>query len=1122
MAISNRDRVARAFDLFVEGAEPFVNHHMTASMPPDTPVHWTEVVARQDEQRFGTKRDIHQGDPQVIIRMLLENWQVFAKLLTRSDRNLAGLLKDARNKLAHNQPFTGDETYRTLDHIEILLTAMGAVERAEAVRRSKVEHQRAVFAEEARRSVKTSAAHAVDGLGLKPWREVVVPHEDVCEGNFHAAEYAADLYHVVHGESSADEYGDPVEFFRRTYLTEGLKDLLSRAVRRASGDRNASPVVNLQTNFGGGKTHSMLALYHIFSGTPLTSYPQDVQMLLADSDLVALGEQVRRVVLVGNHLPAHGHEARADRPRINTIWGELAWQLGGADAFAYVAASDTDRTNPGPGLTELLRAHAPCVILIDEWVAYARQLYDRDGLAGGTFETQFTFAQTLTEAVKNVPGAMLVVSIPASDSPEIGGSDLEVGGANGQKALERLQHVVRRVADHWRPASPTESFEIVRRRLFTAPTGDALRDIAAIAHRFVTFYHQHKGEFPTGCSDREYEERIKAAYPLHPELFDRLYNDWSTLDRFQRTRGVLRLMSKVVHTLWKSNDASPLIMPATMPLDTGPTRNELADYLEDNWKVIIDKDVDGDDSTPVSIDSSRGVFGQRVLTRRLARTIFMGSAATLRSAHKGIDQQRIWLGAAVPGDQVGNFGSALAVLGDRATYLYAEGGRWWYDTQESVSRTAKDLADRLRDRPEDVWAEIVGRLRREEARHPGQFVKVHTAPDSDGEIPDDPEVRLVIIHPEYPHAKSDTDSKAFAFARRCLDYRGSAQRTHRNMLIFLAADSKRLEELEDAARQFLAWKQIVDSKVERNLNPAQAKQADTRFSDADRAVRLRIPETWTWALVPVQPVPDRPVGWATVRADGSEARLAVRTSAKLTQQALLQTVQGVNNLRRNLDNELKTAWESGHISAGDLWALHSRYPYLPRLKDWTVLAAAVGSAMDEITWSVSAFALATSYDEATGRYEGLAIPHTDSFGPIVTSTLLVLPSVALAQRSAEERDRAVAHPSADEQTESGVTGAATTGQAAAASPGTVTAASPAAQPNRFFGVYQVDATQLLRDLPKLNKEVLAHLIADDIELKITVEIEAVRKRGFTDDQVRTVGENARALKFDEADFEVDP
>jgi predicted AAA+ superfamily ATPase len=262
---------------------------------------------------------------------------------------------------------------------------------------------------------------------------------------------------------------------------------------------------------------------------------------------------------------------KPDGTKVNTIWGELAWQLGGKKAFDFVAEADASRTNPGEGLRKLITAYSPCLILIDEWVAYARQLWEREDLPGGTFDTQFTFAQSLTEVVKTVPGAMLVISIPASHDPDkdgqSGGSALEVGGPNGQEALQRLQNVVRRVADQWRPASAQESFEIVRRRLFVEPDAAALADISAVARQFVNFYSQHVGEFPRDCSDISYEARIRAAYPIHPELFDRLYEDWSTLERFQRTRGVLRLMSAVVHALWESQDAGPLIMPGSLPLD---------------------------------------------------------------------------------------------------------------------------------------------------------------------------------------------------------------------------------------------------------------------------------------------------------------------------------------------------------------------------------------------------------------------------------------------------------------------------------------------------------------------------------------------------------------------------
>ncbi len=561
-----------------------------------------------------------------------------------------------------------------------------------------------------------SAAPRVEGLGLKPWREVIRPHEDVATNNFNASEFAADL-HMVSQRQGSDEYVDPVEFFRRTYLTEGLRDLLTRAVRRVGGDLNAPPAINLQTNFGGGKTHSMLALYHIFSGRPLTEYPQEVQELLAGSNLAELGSRVRRVTLVGTHLSPGRVSVKEDGTEVHTLWGELAWQLGGRAGYELVADADRTRTNPGDRLRDLIAAHAPCLILIDEWVAYARQLYGRDDLPAGTFDTQFTFAQTLTEAVKSVPGALLVISIPASDDGKDGedaGSDLEVGGTNGREALRRLQNIVRRVADQWRPASAQESFEIVRRRLFQEPDGAARADINAVARQFVRFYAEHKGEFPRGCSEREYEDRIKAAYPIHPELFDRLYEDWSTLERFQRTRGVLRLMSPVVHALWVSGDAGPLIMPGSVPLDNSHVASELTQYLEDVWKPIVDADVDGPTSTPVGIDIERPMFGQRALTRRLARTIFLGSAATLRSAHKGIEQQRVWLGVAVPGDTVGHFGSALHMLADRATYLYVDGARYWYDTQASVSRTAKDYAERLQ--VEEVWAEIKQRLQTHETR----------------------------------------------------------------------------------------------------------------------------------------------------------------------------------------------------------------------------------------------------------------------------------------------------------------------------------------------------------------------------------------------------------------------
>src|SRR5690606_37727022 len=409
---------------------------------------------------------------------------------------------------------------------------------------------------------------------------------------------------------------------------------------------------------------------------------------------------------------------------------------------------------------------------------------------------------------------------------------------------------------------------------------EAHRDTPAVARRFVEFYAQHRGEFPRQFGEIAYEERIRRAYPIHPELFDRLYQDWSTLERFQRTRGVLRLVSKVVHELWRSQDASPLIMPGSVPLMLNTVSGELTQYLPDAWKPIIDADIDGDGSTPVEIDTQRRTFGERALTRRIARAIFVGSAPTLRSAHKGIERQHICAGVAVPGDTVGNFGSALEVLSQRATYLYVDNARYWYDTQASVTRTAQDHADRLREHPEEVWAELVQRLAGERGTR-GDFAAVHACPDDSGGVPDAEEAKLVILHPRHPHVRNGEDSAAMRFARQCLETRGTAPRTNRNMVVFLAPDERRMEELDEAVRDLLAWRHICERVTELNLPPQQAAMAQRRRDDADDTVKRRIAEAYIWVLVPDPPDPARSVTWRTLRAESARDGLGTRVSARL-------------------------------------------------------------------------------------------------------------------------------------------------------------------------------------------------------------------------------------------------
>ncbi len=209
---------------------------------------------------------------------------------------------------------------------------------------------------------------------------------------------------------------------------------------------------------------------------------------------------------------------------------------------------------------------------------------------------------------------------------------------------------------------------------------------------FGNFYRTQKAEFPSGCSEGDYERRLIAAYPIHPELFDRLYGEWSTLDKFQRTRGVLRLMAAVIHELWERNDMSLFIMPASIPIDAPAVSSELTRYLEEGWTPVIESDIDGPNALPLRLDRENPNLGRYSATRRVARTIYLGSAPTQKAANRGIDDRSIKLGCAQPGESPATFGDALRRLTDQATYLYVDGQRYWYSLQPSVTRLAQDRA----------------------------------------------------------------------------------------------------------------------------------------------------------------------------------------------------------------------------------------------------------------------------------------------------------------------------------------------------------------------------------------------------------------------------------------------
>ena len=1117
MATSNRERVGKGLDLFAEGMRDFVDQRMAAAAPGNAD--WLDLLAARDQQRFGASKPLSKDDAALHLRVLTEERGAFSDSLSREHSEIASLLRKERNRWAHGEKFTPRQTLNALDHMSQLLQAASATIQADAVDKLWQDTAAAMAESSARRAVKESEAVAsVGGEGLKPWREVVEPHPDITSGNFNAAEYAANLAQVVEGKAE-EEYGDPVEFFRRTYLTEGLQWLLKTAARRLAGDSNAAPVVNLQTNFGGGKTHSMLALYHLASGVSLAKFPDDLQSLLAGVELPA--RKVARAVFVGTDVAPGVTHRKPDGTEVHTIWGDLAWQLAGPEGYALVAESDRNASNPGEQFRQVLRMASPCLILIDEWVAYGRQLLERDKtLVAGTFETQFTFAQLLTESVAAVPGALLAVSLPESkkDGKEDGG--LETGGALGRQTLEQLMHIVGRTTNQWHPATQDEAFEIVRRRLFKPRDAAAHAQIAVTSRKFIEMYAKEDG-FPKEAMQASYRNRIEACYPIHPELFDRLYQTWSTLERFQRTRGVLRLMSTVIHALWNSTDASALIMPGTLPLATANVIDELTNYLEDQWRVIVDADVAGDNSTPKQIDA-KPIFGARYMTQRLARTLFFGSAPTLGTPNQGIERQHILLGTAVPGDTVSNYTSALQQLSDSATYLYSEHGRWWYNTQPSMTRTAKDYADSLRSRTDDIYAEIVRRLQDKQTKLRGDFAAVYPAPVDPGEIKDREQACLVICHPQYDHASKAVDSPAVLFAQDAVSKHGGGQRENRNMLAFLAPDRSQLDLLMESVRSYMAWSHIYGHAELYNLTSGQTRSAKNRRDDYDKSVDIQIDAAYIWVIAPEQPgvtAPGvtAPVLWQPLKTDAPEASLAIRASKKLKNKGDLYVQTRPAILRQYLDGPLSNVWAKGHVSVGELWKYFRQYYYLPRLANRDVLDDAVEYAPNDVVWQQQGFALATGYDEATGEYQGLAFLGYGSFGAVTDSTLLVRPNIALQQQQAEEASRTGVSKDSDQE-EAGQPGTSQAGLGGSTGGSGGTQPEPDPKKHYFQGVYRIDSEQYAKPLAMLQTEILPHLAGEGSSLRLTVTVEATNAEGFQEAKVRTVSENARQMKFLKAQF----
>lgn len=947
-------------------------------------------------------------------------------------------------------------------------------------------------------------------MNLKPWREIAIPHADVLSGTFQQAEFAADISQV-HAGTAIPEYQDASLFFQRTFITEGMRLLLDSVVKRLSG-YGGDPIIQLQTAFGGGKTHTLLAVYHLATTSLRAESLQGISPILDNAGITEL-PRAKVAVLDGVELLD-----LASKPRqrgactVKTLWGELAWQLGGETGYQRVRESDETGTAPGKGiLSELLTAHAPCIILMDELVRYVSQFEEGNVLSGGTYDTQLSFVQALTEAIKTVPNAILLASLPYSER--------EAGSRQGIKALQTLEHYFGRVQALWKPVATEEAFEIVRRRLFSN-INDRLA-AEEVCRAYTDLYALHSGEFPTESMDSHYLERMKHSYPIHPEVFDRLYEDWSSLENFQRTRGVLKFMAKVIHRLWKDNNNDLLIQPASLPLYDANTRNDSMSYLSQGWDPVLERDIDGERAATTKLDTERPVFGTIHACRRVARTIYLGSAPDAgmvgsSKRHRGLELERLMLGCVQPGHVLGHYQDAIRALIDKLQYLNSANNCFWFDTRPNLRREMEDRKRRFNDK-EDIFPLIREKLR----FAPGVFGGIHVFTDS-GDVPDDWSLRLVVLPPDAAFSRSGHNTSpttALVRALEILKNRGEQPRQKQNRLIFMAADADSVSRLKDQVRSALAWQSIVsDVKEGRlNLDTLQGKQASKSLEDAKNTLDRTVREAYKWLLVPMQEARAGKVSpeivWEHFQINPATVNRMQEIEQILKENELLITDWAPFHLA----NVCKTwFWKDGQpeVSALDIWQKFCYYLYLPRLRDDNVLRNTL------IAGANSRDFFGFAYGKSENRYTGFQYGSASS--PILDNTLLlVAPDTAVAVEKSLRDEEAARLAATTAQSGNGDT-PSTTVETPSTTDGDkqLTPTPPKKSIKKiFFGTVELNPMQPKPQFSDVVDEIVMLLNTANVRLKISVEIEAESSNGFDENIQRAVRENCNQLRFKNAEFE---
>ncbi len=684
---------------------------------------------------------------------------------------------------------------------------------------------------------------------LKPWYAVATPHKDIREGRLAEAIFAADIWAVIQG-TAPEVYLDAEEFFRKTYMTTGLSTMINRvagALSRAgdTGDR----IVSLQTAFGGGKTHTLVALWHLARHADrLQDSPHAEHLRQAVGG--RLPEEVNGIAVFTNQTcdATQGHKV-ADGVHLRTLWGELAYQLGGRALYERVRANDESRRVPQGLFVEILKAASPCLILLDELADYCV------GAAGvpvgdtSLADQTVSFIQQLTESVQQVPGAVVIATLP--------GSKYEVAQSEkAQEAFVTLEKRFQRLGADVKPVGDREIHEVVRARLFESIAPQNEPDYPAkVAQAYQGMYASHANEVPPEAAKNTYREQIRRAYPFHPLLIDTLYTRWGSHPDFQRTRGVLRLLASIVEDLWKRRQGNTrtqhLIQPCDVRWSIDAAQAVLTRLWGSSYQSVAAADVIGDKSNSGAFDEERGgSYRSEAIGQGLASAILLGSFGG-QGGRSGFTSKDLKLACSRRGLNWNYGDGALLELENRCFYLHTTmagnlGKRYWFGTKPTLNKLVVQYRQQSANRyfNEAITEDL--RTESQKGALAGATWRVIVNPGQD--LPEQKSLSVLILPPalawdENGGAKDAVRERVKSISAKC----GARDRLYRNTLVFLAGTARGLRKLRQAYQKRVALEGVrADYWVQ--LDNEQQDDLKKRLDIADRAALAALGAAYTVAL----------------------------------------------------------------------------------------------------------------------------------------------------------------------------------------------------------------------------------------------------------------------------------